>query len=195
MPAPLSRTGVASSWSFDERGVVGARVFEIVDPVEVVLVPRKIVDRNGHLCGRTFAPRRAGRPTWRPPLNVSDSSLPMEYRGDDSGQRCRPTKFRTRPGSAGLPLCRNSRASRSPQAQSSRGDTASVPCVPAHSLSKGLVTSTSSWRKSRMFLVATVNRWTLAVAAIIASSIRVSDFRCLTRAHSRKAAASIGRMP
>ena len=96
MPAPLSRTGAASSWSFDERGEVGARVFEIVDPVEVVLVPRKIVGRNGHPCGRTFAPRPAGRPTWRPPLNASDSMLPMEYRGDDSGQRCRRTKFRTR---------------------------------------------------------------------------------------------------
>ena len=32
-----------------QRSEVGARVFEIVDPVEVVLVPRKDVGRIGHL--------------------------------------------------------------------------------------------------------------------------------------------------
>ena len=59
----------------------------------------------------------------------------------------------------------------------------------------GFSTSTSNWRKSPTFLLTTVSLCTMAVAAIMASSISVSDFRCLSRAHSRNAAASIGSTP
>ena len=55
--------------------------------------------------------------------------------------------------------------------------------------------STTNPLNSRVLRVATVKRCSRAVAAIIASSISVSDVRCLIRAHSRKAAASIGKTP
>ena len=61
--------------------------------------------------------------------------------------------------------------------------------------SKGLVSSTPSWSKSLTFRVTTVSRCILAVAAIMTSSVIVSDLLCISRAHSRKAGASIGNTP
>lgn len=50
-------------------------------------------------------------------------------------------------------------------------------------------------RVIRIENLATVNRRGRTVAAIIASSTSLSDFRCLIRAHSPRAAASIGKTP
>lgn len=59
--------------------------------------------------------------------------------------------------------------------------------------SKGFCNSTPSWEKSPTFRVTTVSRCTLATAAIMASSANVCDRRCMIRAHSLKAGASIGK--
>ena len=64
-----------------------------------------------------------------------------------------------------------------------------------YSLSKGFCNSTPSWTKSLTLRVTTVIRCTVAVAAIMASSAIASDLLCMSRAHSRKAAASIGNTP
>ena len=61
--------------------------------------------------------------------------------------------------------------------------------------SKGFFNSTPNWLKSLTFLVTTVSRWTVAVAAIMASSLIVSDLLCMRRAHSRKVGASIAKTP
>ena len=62
----------------------------------------------------------------------------------------------------------------------------------SQSCSNGFKRSTPSWSKSRTLRVTTVNRCTKAVAAIMASSSRVSERRCLSRAHSRNVSAFIG---
>ena len=62
-------------------------------------------------------------------------------------------------------------------------------------LSKGFCNSTPRSSKSLTFRVTTVSRCTVAVAAIMASSIIVSDLLCMSRAHSRKAGASICNTP
>ena len=59
----------------------------------------------------------------------------------------------------------------------------------------GLKTGTPNISKSITFRVATVKFLSLAVAAIMASSNSVLAFRCLSRAHSLKVAASIGNTP
>ena len=64
-----------------------------------------------------------------------------------------------------------------------------------YSLSKGFCNSPPSWPKSLTFRVTTVSLCTMAVAAIMASSVMVSDLLCMRRAHSRKAGASIGSTP
>ena len=61
--------------------------------------------------------------------------------------------------------------------------------------SNGFCNSTPSWTKSLTFRVTTVSRCTIAVAAIMASSLIVSDLPCMSRAHSRKTRASIGNTP
>ena len=61
--------------------------------------------------------------------------------------------------------------------------------------SKGFSNSTPRSSKSLTFRVTTVSRCTMAVAAIMASSIIVSDLLCVSRALSRKAGASICNTP
>src|ERR1019366_957761 len=56
----------------------------------------------------------------------------------------------------------------------------------------GLKVRTSSCLKSRSFLVATIRRWTRAVAAIIASSNKSAGLLCIILLHSRKQGASMG---
>ena len=58
---------------------------------------------------------------------------------------------------------------------------------------KGLNSLTPNSEKSRTLRVTTVMEWTVAVAAIMASSTRVSDLRCASRAHTRNVCASIGK--
>ena len=64
--------------------------------------------------------------------------------------------------------------------------------MPSLAVQMGSNKATPSCLKSRTFRVTIVSLCTTAVAAIMASSIRVSDFRCLSRAHSLNADASIG---
>lgn len=59
----------------------------------------------------------------------------------------------------------------------------------------GLCSSTPNCEKSLVLRVTTVSLRMMAVAAIMASSLTVSDLRCIKRAHSRKAGASIGKTP
>ena len=71
-----------------------------------------------------------------------------------------------------------------------------IPGQPAarrsQSCSNGFRRSTPSWSKSRTLRVTTVSRCTKAVAAIMASSSRVSERRCLSRAHARNVSAFMG---
>ena len=59
--------------------------------------------------------------------------------------------------------------------------------------SNGFSVGAPSASKSRILRVTTVSPWTIAVAAIIASSISRSGLRCMRRAHWRKAGASMAR--
>ena len=56
----------------------------------------------------------------------------------------------------------------------------------------GFSTRTLNCAKSATLRVTTVRLWTAAVAAIIASSYKVSDRRCISRAHVRNVAPSMG---
>ena len=65
----------------------------------------------------------------------------------------------------------------------------------AYPLSNGFCNLTPSWAKSLTFRVTTVIRCTMAVAAIMASSVMASDRPCISRANSRNTIASIGSTP
>ena len=67
--------------------------------------------------------------------------------------------------------------------------------VDGYWVSKGFCNSTPSSLKSRTFLVTTVSLCTMAVAAIMASSVLVSDLWCMSFAHCLKVGASMGSTP
>ena len=127
-------------------------------------------------------PTRSGRSRSPPRQGSMRPAVVADLR--DAGPRWAASAARP-PFAAGASLARGL----------ARPSSCAPPSGPVHPPSKGSNSSTPNSRKSRTFLVATVNRCTLAVAALMASSIRVSDLRCLRRAHSRKATASIGRTP